>query len=46
MKILILAGRFEMGHYSVSEVIRQEISNRESSTEVNLVCNKNIMIEN
>ena len=46
MKVLILTGKFGMGHYSVSEVIRQEISNRESSTEVNLVCNKNIMIEN
>ena len=31
MKILILTGKFGMGHYSVSEAIGQEISSRDSN---------------
>ncbi|WP_133013733.1 MGDG synthase family glycosyltransferase [Clostridium cuniculi] len=37
MKILILTGKFGMGHYSVSEAIGQEISSRDSNIEVSIV---------
>lgn len=37
MKILILTGKFGMGHYSVSEAIGQEISIRDSNIEVSIV---------
>ena len=37
MKILILTGKFGMGHYSVSEAIGQEISRRDSNIEVSIV---------
>lgn len=37
MNILILTGRFGMGHYSVSEAIRQEINNKYSDINVNIV---------
>ena len=37
MKVLILTGKFGMGHYSVSEAIKQEIINKESSVEINVV---------
>lgn len=37
MNILILTGKFGMGHYSVSEAIGQEISSRDSNIEVSIV---------
>ena len=37
MKLLILTGKFGMGHYSVSEAIGQEISSRDSNIEVSIV---------
>ena len=37
MKILILTGKFGMGHYSGSEAIGQEISSRDSNIEVSIV---------
>ncbi len=37
MKVLILTGKFGMGHYSVSEAIKQEIIKKESITEINVV---------
>ena len=37
MKILILTGRFGLGHYSVSEAIKQEINNTDSKIEVEII---------
>lgn len=37
MKILILTGRFGLGHYSVSEAIKQEINNTNSNIEVEII---------
>ena len=37
MKILILTARFEIGHYSVSEAIKQEINNTDSKIEVEII---------
>ena len=37
MKILIFTGRFGLGHYSVSEAIKQEINNTNSNIEVEII---------
>lgn len=37
MKVLILTGKFGMGHYSVSEAIKEEINNKDSKIEVKIV---------